>query len=438
MNFRQQRRWRRSFTYIDYLQFPFIINKKTVSYLNKNRTIFVLNAFHYVGRSYVSHSIRLIYGNKIKIFCEDSHSVENEGLRRHDSFEKALEERIRHIVVHHDTLDASSVLFYREKAQHYNYFIIFVQPKIPYREDIISLQLKNQVDPCNELFEMNTISPEYYAFFLNEATSKILMQKAKIYFNKCFEYFPDFKKRYMGKAGSESFDCIYNMDYHNLLHCTTYHMLDHSHPPYHHNPSVKQSIGKQFVIHVQGFFFTTRTAGAIIKLKKTTLKLFNKNDYFSYKTDTNGNIYPTFAITSDDSKSEGAKKVGIECNEELKSDGDKYIQPEPLQKQAVISLRKGSRAHLTLGCQDGVSAVQTGFDLMHLKHKALEKNGGVESGFGKINDVKCGGGDECVIEKSMDEVVIEEGCFLRCHEGMDCEVRLDWSVPVHCIFNASY
>ena len=262
----------------------------------------------------------------------------------------------------------------------------------------------------------------------------------------------------------KSFERAYNIDYKKQLHCTTLHCNDSSFISYKDKQFVKNTIGKLFKIYIQGFFFTPRTAGVNIKLGRNAFNLFNKNDRFSLKKDSHERIYPTFphknlnTVLSQVDSSSFSKTLSSQHSEpynEISSTFDsKTASKRYSNYNGVISLKKASRAHLTLGSQSGYFAVQTGFDLMELKYRKIIKN--------ELNNSKNSNADfwtqdkfnetielsevekeyilKNILSKSkncLDEMMIEDGCIFLCEKDA-CEIQLDWNSPINSIFNAAY
>lgn len=119
--------------------------------------------------------------------------------------------------------------------------------------------------------------------------------------------------------------------------------------------AVKASYGKGFTLSISALFITTKTVGARIELSEQQLLLWP-------------------------------------------GDADKILPAD--------NLPRGSRAHITLGCTNGVEAVQTGLDL--LEFVKLEKAGNKGEQVGEI-----GGGKLLYFDNGMWMLVLSKKIDVR-------------------------
>ena len=174
MKYNTQRRLRKSFSRYEYLQFPFLIDRKTVSYYNKNKCLFVLKGFAFFGKTSLASCLKLLYGKNAELILYNN-------LGNEKQFLKALNDEKTTIIVALDSF-SPSLRFYSEKADQFKYFIIILEEKS-------SLEFELASKPGL----VSHASPEYFGFFLNSVDSEYIINKAEAYFIKCLEYFPAFK-----------------------------------------------------------------------------------------------------------------------------------------------------------------------------------------------------------------------------------------------------
>lgn len=191
---------------------------------------------------------------------------------------------------------------------------------------------------------------------------------------------------------------------------------------------------------ISGFIFTPRVTAAVIKLRKSQLKLWKSEDNFSYVKDKHGcfiaskTTVPLPGNNNSDALSCHGERLITETiisNSQLpmtdfefslkqEADNDLHIGLEQCERpiregiaeDPVVTMKKGSRAHLTVGCHDNVENVQSGYDLLDLKHR-------FEEGLFK-------------------EIVYQKDFSFIDYGDAGCEVQFDWPMPVGSLFAGYY
>ena len=203
---------------------------------------------------------------------------------------------------------------------------------------------------------------------------------------------------------------------------------------------VLKSIGKYFKLQISGFIFTPRVTAAVIKLRKSQLKFWKSEDNFSYVKDKHGHLIASKTsgplpennnpdalscpgeqfVTESIISIPGLPVTDFEFSIKQEPDNDVLIelkqhqQPtgEGIAEDPVVTMPKGSRAHLTIGCHDNVDNVQSGYDLLGLKHRFKE---------GHFNEI--------VYQKDFSFIDFGDA---------GCEVQFDWPMPVGSLFTGYY
>ena len=193
-----------------------------------------------------------------------------------------------------------------------------------------------------------------------------------------------------------TFPSLYNRDNASTrtLHCTAYYVGRHTHPEaeaYAHDPAVVKAMGKCFPITVIGIIITPRTVGARVKLNDKQMKLWRKDDNDANEDTCSKSMASRFNVLNLDDDDDDA-------------DDTERFQP---------TSGPGSRAHLTLGCAPGVSAVETGVEQV----KIIKLEGE------RLDD---------------DEYIDVEGAAIRYYEQGRCVVYFDEPCIVPSLFSGKY
>ncbi|XP_076212769.1 2',3'-cyclic-nucleotide 3'-phosphodiesterase isoform X1 [Aptenodytes patagonicus] len=340
------------------LQFPFLDDEDTISTVKESKTFFILRGLPGSGKSTLAQAIQDRYKDACKVISVDSYKITP--LIRStipEEYSKVDEDLVDYckrdtsVIVLDDThheRERLDQLF--DIADKYRYKVIFAEPKTHWRMDCLQLKEKNQWKlSVEELKKMKPslekeFLPMYFGWFLSKRSSEILRKAGQAFLDELGSL-KAFKKesKYFASAIEDPKIKIDLTSYFvkrppGVLHCTTKYTefgKAAGAEEYAQQEAVKASYSKGFTLSISALFITTKTVGARVELSEQQLLLWP-------------------------------------------GDADKILPAD--------NLPKGSRAHITLGCANGVEAVQTGLDL--LEFVKLEKAGNKGDEVGEIGGGK--------------------------------------------------
>ncbi|NXU82259.1 CN37 phosphodiesterase, partial [Xiphorhynchus elegans] len=334
------------------LQFPFLDDEDTISTLKESKTLFILRGLPGSGKSTLAQAIHNRYKDACKVISVDHYkitplirsSIPEEYSKVDEDLVDYCKREISIIVLDdtHHERERLEQLF--DIADKYRYKVIFAEPKTPWRLDCPQLKDKNQW----KLKRSSEILRKAGQAFLDELGSLKAFKKESKYFASAIDD-PKIKidlTSYFVKRPP------------GVLHCTTKYTefgKAAGAEEYAQQEAVKASYGKGFTLSISALFITTKTVGARIELSEQQLLLWP-------------------------------------------GDADKILPTD--------NLPRGSRAHITLGCANGVEAVQTGLDL--LEFVKLEKAGNKGEQVGEI-----GGGKLLYFDNGMWMLVLSKKIDVR-------------------------
>ena len=135
-----------------------------------------------------------------------------------------------------------------------------------------------------------------------------------------------------------------------------------------------RAAGRAFPLTVVGFFISPRTWGARVHLSKEQMKLWLKDKVPASSSSGTSCVKDQHSKLSNKNSKERTPANKVKREEEVKLEGGfEACQPTMVvQPQAVIvddkedGSNSGRRAHITLGCAEGVRPVQAGIDLENI------------------------------------------------------------------------
>ncbi|XP_034395317.1 2',3'-cyclic-nucleotide 3'-phosphodiesterase [Cyclopterus lumpus] len=325
------------------LSFALLEQEQTKDALRTSRTLVVLKGLPGSGKSFLARAIADAYKGHCSVFCADDHGVKLENPESSVEGYQALDEAV---VACCSAGTASSVLMVVDDTNHtqdrlarlgeiamqQSLVVVFLEPRTEWSRDPAQLSKKNkrgleeaQLEAMRGSLEEMSI-PLYFGWFLLSSIQD-KVRCTSMDFLKTLDTLEAFKKHlidFTGKAEKEV-DLEQYFQAKGTLHCTTefcdYGKVEGS-KEYANNPAVKESYGSAFELSLSALFVTPRTVGARVSLSEEQLLLWPAD----------------------------AEKEGESA-----------------------SLPLGSRAHVTLGCAEGVEPVQTGLDLLQIL--ALQQEG---------------------------------------------------------------
>ncbi|XP_035254194.1 2',3'-cyclic-nucleotide 3'-phosphodiesterase-like [Anguilla anguilla] len=314
------------------LSFPFLEEESTKMALRASRTLYILLGLPGAGKSHLAAVIRDRYQDSCAVVSADDHGVKPERYGASADAHKALDEAVasccasgRVAVVVDDTNHTNERLAQLgELAEEHRYFALFLEPRTPWRRDLDQLPGKTrrgldkgQIQGLRASLEA-ACYPLYFGWFLRHSFRDELEGLAKDLL-KTLDSLEAFKKHLSDftAEGEGAVNLEEYFQHEGPVHCTTkfcdYGNADGA-KEYAESQVVQQRLGSVTELQLQALFVTPRTLGARVALTPEQLQL-----------------WPT--------------------------DGDGGVGS---------ALPPGSRAHITLGCAQGVEPVQTGLDLLQI------------------------------------------------------------------------
>ncbi|XP_078125282.1 2',3'-cyclic-nucleotide 3'-phosphodiesterase [Sander vitreus] len=325
------------------LSFALLEQEQTIGALRTSRTLVVLRGLPGSGKSFLARAIADTYKDHCSVICADEHGVKPENPESSVEGYKALDEAV---VACCSAGTASSVLMVVDDSNHtqdrlarlgeiaeqHNLVAVFLEPRTEWSRDPAQLTKKTrrgleeaQLEAMRGQLEEVSL-PLYFGWFLLSSIQDKVRCTA-MDFLKTLDTLEAFKKHlidFTGKAEKEV-DLEEYFEAKGTLHCTT-KFCDYGKAEgakeYAEKPAVKDLYGSAFELSLSALFVTPRTVGARVSLTEEQLLLW---------------------------PADAEKEVGS------------------------ASLPLGSRAHVTLGCAEGVEPVQTGLDLLEIL--ALQQEG---------------------------------------------------------------
>uniref|UniRef100_UPI0037E93A72 titin n=1 Tax=Semicossyphus pulcher TaxID=241346 RepID=UPI0037E93A72 len=328
------------------LSFAILEQEQTKDALRTSRTLVVLRGLPGSGKSFLARAISEAYKDHCSIFSADDHGVKPESPETSSDGFKALDEAVvaccsagaasSVLVVVDDTNHTQERLArLGEIAKQHHLVAIFLEPRTEWSRDPAQLTKKTrrgleeaQLDAMKgPLAEMSL--PLYFGWFLLSSVQE-KVRCTSMDFLKTLDTLDAFKKRlidFTGKAEKEV-DLEQYFQAKGTLHCTT-KFCDYGKAEgakeYAENQAVSDLYGSVSELSLSALFVTPRTFGARVSLTEEQLLLW---------------------------PADAEKEADV---------------------PAAASLPRGSRAHVTLGCAEGVKPVQTGLDLLEIL--ALQQEG---------------------------------------------------------------
>ncbi|XP_064177907.1 2',3'-cyclic-nucleotide 3'-phosphodiesterase [Anguilla rostrata] len=314
------------------LAFAILEDEHTKTALCSSHTLIILRGLPGSGKTRLANAIRDHYQSLCTIVSADDYSVkpESSSVEQHKAIDEAVVASCTSgtaVVVVDDTNHAHGRLARLvELAEQHQYYTLFLEPRTEWSQDVEQLVQKtrrgldkNQIQALKGPLEEACL-PLFFGWFLCPTFQDKLRNMAKD-FLKNLQGLEDFKKHLSDFTGEAEKEVVLEQYFQDkgMLHCTTkfcdYGKAEGS-KEYAEQLAVKDRYGSMSELKLSALFLTPRTLGARVSLTEEQLQL-----------------WPA-----------GAEK-------EAMPDAD---------------LPAGSRAHITLGCAEGVEPLQTGLDLLEL------------------------------------------------------------------------
>ncbi|XP_041824351.1 2',3'-cyclic-nucleotide 3'-phosphodiesterase [Melanotaenia boesemani] len=329
------------------LSFALLEQEQTKDALRVSRTLVVLRGLPGSGLSFLARAITDSYKNQCSVICADDHGVKPENPESSADGYKALDEAVMAccsegtasvLIVVDDTNHTHDRLArLGEIAEENNLVPIFLEPQTEWSRDVAQLKKKTkrgleqaQLEAMKAPLEETSLPLYFGWFFLCSIEEKL--RCTSMDFLKTLDTLDAFKKHLSDftRKPEEEVDLEQYFQAKGPLHCTT-KFCDYGKSEgakeYAQSPAVKNSYGSVCELSMTALFVTPRTVGARVSLTEEQLQLWP-------------------------------------------ADAEKQVEADV---PATAAMPLGSRAHVTLGCVEGVEPVQTGIDLLQIL--ALQQEG---------------------------------------------------------------
>ncbi|ELT88772.1 hypothetical protein CAPTEDRAFT_146466 [Capitella teleta] len=319
--------------------FPFVLNESTVKQIKRSHVIFIMRGLPGSGKSTVVASLKSVYKKAVVCSADDYHMKDGEYHYDPEKKEEAhgqcqslakdaCTKGCHVIIIDNTNVRRWEMKPYLDLASRHGYVVITVQPQTEWRfhPEMLSKLNKHKVpeDAIRgklKAFEKDT--PIFWGWFANRDDSESIRIAAVQYFTaNSHPKVTYFIKIYASLDDNFYFSLVYAEQYkmtdQKILHCTTFFGGRNQEKSRQYGEKVEGSLGKAFGLWVIGFTVTPRTISARLALTTQQMALWAKDD------------------------------------------------DDLIGEFAQMSLRFGSRAHLTIGTSEGTGAVQAGLDLVEV------------------------------------------------------------------------
>uniref|UniRef100_A0A8C7P403 2',3'-cyclic-nucleotide 3'-phosphodiesterase n=1 Tax=Oncorhynchus mykiss TaxID=8022 RepID=A0A8C7P403_ONCMY len=329
------------------LSFAFLEHEQTKATLRTSRTLIILRGLPGSGKSLLARAIADSYQGLCTVCCADDHGVKPESPEASADGYKAFDDAVvaccsvgtsAQVIVVDDTNHTHDRLArLGEVAEQHRLVAMFLEPRTEWSRDLPQLAKRtlrgleeSQIQAMKVPLEETSL-PLFFGWFLLPGIQD-KVRCTSMDFLKTLDTLEAFKKHLpdFTVEAEKEVDLEQYFQANGALHCTT-KFCDYGKAEgakeYADKPIVKELYGSAFELSLSALFVTPRTVGARVSLSEDQLTLWP-------------------------------------------ADAEKEAVP---LVPAAATLPAGSRAHITLGCAEGVEPQQTGFDLLEIL--ALQKEG---------------------------------------------------------------
>ncbi|XP_048870802.1 2',3'-cyclic-nucleotide 3'-phosphodiesterase-like [Brienomyrus brachyistius] len=324
------------------LAFAFLQDEQTKGVLRESRTLFILRGLPGSGKTHLATAIKDVYEGVCSVVsAEEIAKPENDASGEgHKALDEAIQARFMSgtpvVVVDDANHTHDRLAWLGQHAGLHLYCTLFLEPLTEWRRDPERLVQKSkqglekdEIQALKIMLEETSI-PLFFGWFL-VLKSQERMNTMKVDFLKTLVSLDAFKNHASDYNGGVEKEVNLEEYFHHegVFHCTT-KFCDYGKAEgakeYAEKQSVKESYGRVSELVLNTLFVTPRTLGARVSLAEDQLQLWPSD-------------------TDQDARS-------------------------------GIDIARGSHAHITLGCAEGVEPVQTGLDLLELVQVEQESHTG--------------------------------------------------------------
>nr|XP_046187046.1 2',3'-cyclic-nucleotide 3'-phosphodiesterase-like isoform X2 [Oncorhynchus gorbuscha] len=328
------------------LSFAFLEHEQTKATLRTSRTLIILRGLPGSGKSLLARAIADNYQGLCTVCCADDHGVKPESPDASADGYKAFDDAVvaccsvgtsAQVIVVDDTNHTHDRLArLGELAEQHRLVAMFLEPRTEWSRDLPQLAKRTQrgleeaqIQAMKVPLEETSL-PLFFGWFLLPGIQD-KVRCTSMDFLKTLDTLEAFKKHLpdFTVEAEKEVDLEQYFQANGVLHCTT-KFCDYGKAEgakeYADKPAVKELYGSAFELSLSALFVTPRTVGARVSISEDQLTLWP-------------------------------------------ADAEEVVSVVP----AAATLPAGSRAHITLGCAEGVEPQQTGFDLLEIL--ALQQEG---------------------------------------------------------------
>lgn len=202
-----------------YLDFPFLKDPKTITYIKSSKTVFIMRGVSGSGKSTIARAIQKVYPSAVLCSADDYFMREGEYHfsaddlgSAHKYCQRLAEEAVRKdsnvIIIDNTNVKRWEMKFYMDLARQHLYRTVIVEPKLDWRNNPSLLASRNTHD-----VDENTIRkkikafedyvPFYYAWFLNRTDSTMVYNKCCNTLRDCIKNVPGFCSFVLDKGNTQ-------------------------------------------------------------------------------------------------------------------------------------------------------------------------------------------------------------------------------------------
>lgn len=371
-----------------YMNFPILLEEKTIEYIQRNKLMVILRGLSGSGKSTLCDNIKKVYQDAVICSADNFFMVDGvydfnpEKLKdAHQYCQKCAQQAAKRnchvIIIDNTNVRHWEYQVYLKMCKEYNYVAVVLEPQTPWGFNAEELAHRNTHGLTAEFLAKKLkmyqqALPIYFAWFVNEVDSQTITKIAWQWMESSLREIKDFFEDFSQYTQLESLeDMLKYFTRDNVILHVTAKFTNRGKPygaqEYINDPVVKGSLGRCYPINVIGYVITPRTFGARIQLTDQQLELWGMDDYEA----TPDNLMFGGGGWGGPNKNEGNPPLQEE-DEDIEEPIDLcqpkvQIIPQILDERRFCPISgKGSRAHITLGCANGVKPVTTGFDMIDI------------------------------------------------------------------------
>jgi len=382
-----------------YLNHPFLTDIPSMESLTNSLTMLIMRGLPGSGKSTVVRKLKELFPQACTCSADDYfassgvYKFDRTKLKDAHLFSQAKAEELCQKLTNLIIIDNTNVKrwemapYFRTASQH-RYTVIVAEPRTPWKFNVDELVLKNTHSVDGAVIrarakDWQEVQPNYYGWFLNPADTSLLLELGDSWLQKCLsnkEFFEDFSK-YSNRYNLRSMLNFYSREglsrsSWEKCHCTARFVKKGDTVD---SAEEVDMLGLASNLHITGLVITPRTFGARVQLTPSQLSVYSQNDneveLFGLSPKPRSPARPR--AQADSPPCASLSEAISACRPSLVVDNLECLEaPSPL----------GRRAHITLGCAEGVRPVQTGLDQIQVLREqpvtSIGIPGGTLAGFG--------------------------------------------------------